>query len=70
MVLTKAHPLSYCCYLGQTYRVSNCLTKTAVSVKTLSQDVFDQFWTWKDHLSSRSIQVGLKELVHPKMKII
>ncbi len=33
---------------------------TAVSVKTLSQDVFDQFWTQKDHFLSKSIQVGLK----------
>ncbi len=32
---------------------------TAVSVKTLSQDVFDTFWTTKD-LFLRSIQVGLK----------
>ncbi len=41
---------------------------TDVSVKTLSQDVFDKFWSQKDHLSSRSIQMGLKYAVEGYIK--
>ncbi len=48
--------------------VPHCLSMTDVSVKTLSQDVFDKFWSQKDHLSSRSIQMGLKYAVEGYIK--
>ncbi len=54
--------------LRQTNRVPNCLTMTAVSVKPLSQDVFDKFWTQKDLFSSSSIQVGLKYVMEGFIK--
>ncbi len=52
-------PLSYCCELGQTNGVPHGLSMT---------DVFDKFWSQKDHLSSRSIQMGLKYAVEGYIK--
>ncbi len=44
--VNPAH-LSYCCSLRQTNGAAHALTMRAVSVKTLSQDVYEQFWAQK-----------------------
>ncbi len=59
-------PLSYCCSLGQTNGAAHCLTMTAVGVKTLSQDVFEQFWTQKD--CKEWIYFLIKLILRPKLR--
>ncbi len=39
--------LSYCCSIRPTSGAAHALTMRAVSVKTLSQDVYEQFWAQK-----------------------
>ncbi len=63
-------PPPYCYSLRQTNGVSNCLTMTDVCVKTCYKMFFDQFWTHKYRLLSRSIQVGLKYTMEGYIKIL